>query len=69
MVWGSVLGVWENVLGCGEKCREVLGEVWESVLGRCGGYGKIWGKYGEVCCGVSKVRGKCRGCGEVWREV
>ena len=30
------------------------------------GYGKIWG---EVCCGVGKVRGncgeKCRGCGEV----
>ena len=42
----------------------MLGEVWESVLG-CGGYGKIWGKCGKVCCGVGKVRGKCRGGGKV----
>ena len=53
------------MLGCGWRCREELGEVWESVLG-CGGYEKI---LGEVCCSVGKVRGKCeekcRGCGEV----
>ena len=67
-MWRSVLGVWGNVLGCGWKCRKVLGEVWESALG-CGGKKKFWGKCGKVCCGVGKVRGKCgekcRGCGEV----
>ena len=43
----------------------MLGEVWESVFG---GMKKFWGKCGKVCCGVGKVRGKCRekcrGCGE-----
>ena len=35
-MWGEVLEVWGSVLGCGGRCRKVLGEVWESVLG-CGG--------------------------------
>ena len=36
----------KNVLGCGGdegRCREVLGEMWESVLG-CGGCGKVLGE-------------------------
>ena len=33
----------------------MLGEVWESVLG-CGGYEKILGMCGKVCCGLGKVR-------------
>ena len=53
-----MLRVWGSMLGCGWRCREVLGEVWESVLG-CGGYEKILGKCGKVCCGVGKVREKC----------
>ena len=43
--------VWVEVLGCGGRCRRVLGEVWRSVLG-CG----------EVCWGGV---GKCWKCGEV----
>ena len=43
---------------CMGRCNEVLGEMWESVLG-CGKVlGKVWGKYkGGV--------GKCVG---VWRR-
>ena len=61
-MWPNVLGVWGNVLGCGWRCREVLGELWESVLG-CGGYGKILGEVWEsvLRCGESK--------GEMWGEM
>ena len=45
------LGVWESVLGCGGKCKEMLREVWGNVLG-CGG------RCGKVCWGVGKVRGR-----------
>ena len=57
-----MLGVWENVLGCGERCREVLREVWETVLGCGGGVGgmeKFGG--GVLRCGESK--------GEMWGEM
>ena len=60
-MWRSVLGVWGNALGCGWRCREELGEVWESVLG-CGGYEKIWGKCGKVCCGVGRNVGSVGKC-------
>ena len=56
-VWGSELGMRGSVLGCGEMSREVLGEVWKSVLG-CG-EGKS--RCGEKCRGV----GKCAVCGKV----
>ena len=33
-VRGKCVGVYESVLRCEGRCREVLGEVWKNVLGR-----------------------------------
>ena len=73
---GKCVGVWR-------RCREVLGEIWGSVLGCGGRCGKVLGRCGEMLgevwesvlgCGESKGRcgEKCRGvgkCVEVWGEV
>ena len=71
-VGGSVEKCWEGVaksvggvgkcVGCGWRCREVLGEVWESVLG-CGG---VWKNLGEVWESVLRC-GECKG--EMWGEM
>ena len=59
MCWGVGKCWGRSVLGCGVGVREVLEEVWESVLG-CGEMlGEMWG---EVCWGVGKcvgVWGRC----------
>ena len=62
---GKRVGVWR-------RCKEVLGEMWGSVLGcgkvlgRCGEMlGEVW----ESVLGRGESKGrcgeKCRGCGEV----
>ena len=48
---GKCVGVWGK-----RRCKEMLEEVWESVLG-CG---KVKGKCGEVCWGVGGGEKKCR---------
>ena len=58
------------MLGCGGRCREVLGECGKvcgggvaKCWGRCGGYGKILGEVWESAL-------QCwEGKGEMWEEM